>query len=310
MGKKSIVYLIDNLINNKIYIGKHSTTIPHDMKNYWGSSELLNNAIEKYGKENFKRYTLFIYKTEEEAYQKEAEIVDENFIGRKDTYNCRTGGDGSYICSEETKKKMSETKTGKNNPQFGKRGEKSPNYGRIFSEEHRRNISKNSPDRSGVNNPNWGKTHSEKTKKKMSEKTKGENHPLHGKHLTEETKKKISISNKGKVRSEESCKRISDSKSGENHPFFGKHLSDSHKRNISEANKGTNGYWYGKQFSEEHRRKIGEKGKLPLELIKQRRLDVKNANRIYGYKTKLGKQWGIGKSSAGKFIKRYASDLI
>ena len=31
------------------------------MKNYWGSNIYLNNAIKKYGKDNFKRETLFVF---------------------------------------------------------------------------------------------------------------------------------------------------------------------------------------------------------------------------------------------------------
>ena len=53
-----------------IYVGKHSTTTPYDMKYYWGSSKHLNNAIKKYGKKNFKRETLFVFETEDEAYLK------------------------------------------------------------------------------------------------------------------------------------------------------------------------------------------------------------------------------------------------
>ena len=41
---------------------------------------------------SFKRYTLHICDTPEEAYAIEALIVDENFVKRKDTYNATLGG--------------------------------------------------------------------------------------------------------------------------------------------------------------------------------------------------------------------------
>lgn len=45
------IYKTTNLINGKIYIGKHEA-VEHDKK-YFGSGYLLNKAIEKYGIENF-----------------------------------------------------------------------------------------------------------------------------------------------------------------------------------------------------------------------------------------------------------------
>lgn len=52
-----IVYLTTNLVNNKIYIGVHSTYDLND--DYLGSGFALKKAINKYGKEKFKREILF-----------------------------------------------------------------------------------------------------------------------------------------------------------------------------------------------------------------------------------------------------------
>ena len=76
------------------------------------------------------------------------------------------------IFSEETRKKMSESKKGKK-----------------LSEEHRKKISES---RKGENHPMYGKKHSEETRKKMSESHKGHT-------VSEETRKKISESKKGKI---------------------------------------------------------------------------------------------------------------
>lgn len=69
----------------------------------------------------------------------------------------------------------------------------------------------------------FGFKHSEKTKKKMSEKAKLRKPNFLGKKHTDKTKKKISESKKGKkIHSEEWKKKRSEKMSGENNPFYGK----------------------------------------------------------------------------------------
>ena len=75
-----IIYKTTNIVNNKFYIGKHSTTDLDDL--YLGSGKYLIRAIKKYGCESFKKEILFIFKTENEAYDKEAELVTKR-INRK-----------------------------------------------------------------------------------------------------------------------------------------------------------------------------------------------------------------------------------
>jgi len=95
------IYKITNIINNKIYVGKHQTNDLND--DYMGSGKRLKQAINKYGIENFKKEILFIFYTEEEMNRKEAEIVTEEFCLRNDTYNICVGGKGgfSYINTPE-----------------------------------------------------------------------------------------------------------------------------------------------------------------------------------------------------------------
>lgn len=104
---KYIVYKTTCLINNKIYIGKHRTENPDKFDGYLGNSVWINKtdkiknpefpfhfAVKKYGIKNFKRETLFIFETEDEAFNKEAEIVNEEFIKLDSNYNVVIGGKG------------------------------------------------------------------------------------------------------------------------------------------------------------------------------------------------------------------------
>ena len=121
-------------------------------------------------------------------------------FGRKDLgtgilHNRSDGGEGPSNPSEETRKKMSESKRGKKH-----------------SEETRKKQSEN---RGGSKNNFYGKHHTEETKQKLREINVGKN-------LSEETKLKISKSGAGRILSEETRKNISKSKKGEKNPCYGK----------------------------------------------------------------------------------------
>lgn len=102
---KYIVYQTTSKVNNKIYIGVHKTEDPEKFDGYLGNgvyiyrpSSYMNPkthfqyAVKKYGIKNFIRTTLKVFDTEEEAYKLEAEIVNQEFIEREDTYNLTLGG--------------------------------------------------------------------------------------------------------------------------------------------------------------------------------------------------------------------------
>jgi len=102
------VYKTTNLINGKIYVGLHVTSNLED--DYLGSGSQLKSAIKKYGKENFKREYIKICNSPEEMYELEADIVNEDFVKRPDTYNMKTGGTGSWYhvnSNPEQKRKTS-----------------------------------------------------------------------------------------------------------------------------------------------------------------------------------------------------------
>lgn len=92
---------------------------------------------------------------------------------------------------------------------------------------------------------------SEETRKKKSEKMKGENNPLYGKRgkdsplygkkHTKETKDKIRNSLKGryglKTHTEETKQKLSEMKKGENNPFYGRKHTEESRRKMREAAK-------------------------------------------------------------------------
>lgn len=89
-----LIYKITNNVNNKIYIGKHQTENKDD--DYMGSGKIIKRAIEKYGIDKFTKEILYECNSLEEMNEKEAEIVDEEFVARLDTYNIKLGGQGGW----------------------------------------------------------------------------------------------------------------------------------------------------------------------------------------------------------------------
>jgi hypothetical protein len=89
-----IIYETRNIKNNMIYIGQHTTKNLND--SYLGSGLRLKRAIKYYGCANFEKTILFIFTTQQEMIDKEIELVDDNFIARKDTYNLIAGGTCAY----------------------------------------------------------------------------------------------------------------------------------------------------------------------------------------------------------------------
>jgi hypothetical protein len=89
-----LIYKITNQIDGKIYVGSHKTKNLND--GYMGSGKYLKRAQEKYGIENFTKEILFVYDNPEQMYEKEKEIVNENFLITENTYNLKIGGFGGW----------------------------------------------------------------------------------------------------------------------------------------------------------------------------------------------------------------------
>lgn len=104
-------YQTKNLINDKTYIGIHSTENIND--GYLGSGLALMKAIEKYGKENFSMIPLDFFDTRDEALEEEAFLVTEETVNDRNNYNLVTGGLANRVMSDETRKRLSQSLKGR-----------------------------------------------------------------------------------------------------------------------------------------------------------------------------------------------------
>ena len=93
------VYKITNLLNDKYYIGAHKTEDLDD--SYFGSGTAIKQAIDKHGKENFRKDILFIYDNADDMWLKESQLVTEQVVKDRQSYNLCAGG-GTYP-AEDTK---------------------------------------------------------------------------------------------------------------------------------------------------------------------------------------------------------------
>lgn len=202
-----IVYETRNLVNGKIYRGKHGQE-DEGFDGYFGSGELLILAIKKYGVENFERRTLREFATEAEALAYEAEIVTEEFCKRPDTYNLMPGGRGGAQTDPEVLERIADALKG-----------------REFSVEHRANISESLK---GEKNPQYGKERSAETRANISE-------SLKGRELSAEHRAKMSEARKGRELSAEHRASISESLKGEKNPNYGKKHSAETLAKIAEG---------------------------------------------------------------------------
>lgn len=84
------VYKTTHLPSGKFYIGVHKTADPNDR--YLGSGKIISRAIRAHGRQEFSKEVLFVFASPEEAYAKEAELVNDAFVARADTYNLQRGG--------------------------------------------------------------------------------------------------------------------------------------------------------------------------------------------------------------------------
>lgn len=172
------IYKTTCLVNGKIYIGCHATNDLDD--GYLGSGKLLTAAIKKYGIANFSREILETFSNPEDMFARERDLVNEDLISSNISYNLVVGGSGGF--------KIRDTDNWKAKLKAA-RGNRAPFKGRTHSDESKRKISETNKDRPAWNKGlpgTWvGKTHSEESKQKISMSKKGqsagEKNPMFGK---------------------------------------------------------------------------------------------------------------------------------
>ena len=165
--------------NNKVYVGVTSNSLSRRFGNNgsgYRTQRLFWRAIQKYGWSNFKHIVLADHLSKEWAYKLEQCIILEYKSNNpKYGYNQSSGGEKSPLgshhkLSEETKRKMSKSRSGKKHPLYGKH-------------------------------------HSDATKRKISDSMIGNKNAL-GSVRSEETRKKISLVTKGRVTSDATKEKL------------------------------------------------------------------------------------------------------
>lgn len=183
---KYVIYLMKNLVNNKIYIGQSKnfkSRLQDHQKLNKNNNQLISKAINKYGCENFQCEIIFYAISLNELNEKECCYIKLfNSTNRKIGYNIRSGGNNSEM-SDVTKEKLRQL-----------------NLNKIVSIDTIKKI-KNST--LGVKNHFYGKKHSNETKLKMIGSWKNRE------SISEETKKKMSMSQKGRKHSNEVKEKMS-----------------------------------------------------------------------------------------------------
>lgn len=215
------IYETTNIMTGKKYIGKHVTDNLND--DYLGSGLVLKHAINKYGKENFVKKVLYILDNEDEMNSKEKALIDNEIVNSEEYYNIALGGKGGCIVLKEdhplyddTRKKIS--KSAKTSSKI---------RSDVAKEMHKEK-------RIGM----YGRSHSDKTKQKISEKNKGRIHSAESIEMANISRRKTyddpnyTHPNKGKKFSKERMKThvLPDTK-GEKNGMYGKtHSVESRER--------------------------------------------------------------------------------
>ena len=156
-----IIYETTNLINDKIYVGQHEIKPYTSVTDkYLGSGKIFKRALNKYGKENFKR-TIIEFCTSANINEREIYWIAQLSATNKDIgYNIVRGGNGgnNIIWSDEKRKEFSEKRKGT------MLGNKNPNYDNRWSDDQKERLRLKK----------LGHKQSEKTIAKRVTKTKGQ----------------------------------------------------------------------------------------------------------------------------------------
>lgn len=228
------IYKITNNINNKIYVGKTTTTIQNRFKEHIKKARAnvgcfdsyFHKALIKYGIDNFTVEELDIADSLEELNQKEIYWIKTLDSTNGDIgYNQTIGGDGGDIFNQLTPERQQITRQ--------KLSQSSSNRVWINNGLVDKQITKNEIIPDGFIQGRLPL--SDETKKKMSESRRGrklspntvakiiQSKKEHGYIVSEETKQKLRDANLGKKYSDEVNRKKGRQKFGFNNPAYGTH---------------------------------------------------------------------------------------
>lgn len=121
-----IIYKIENIVNNKVYVGQTAKSLSvrkrsHlcELRNNRHKNTKLQNAVNKYGLDNFTFDVLDQAESEKELNNKEIYWMN-HYNAIEVGYNIRGGGHDRTV-HHDTKEKIRRSKLGSKNPMYGKR---------------------------------------------------------------------------------------------------------------------------------------------------------------------------------------------
>ena len=166
-----IIYKTLNTVNGKIYVGQDSKNDP----NYLGSGKKIILAINKYGKDSFKKEILeHIPLSGGQTMLDDREIfwINElNSTCRYTGYNITGGGQNGYVMTDYIKKKISKSNTGKKRSNEFKDRMRKIASNRIVYDSTKLKMS----------NSHKSRLSDISERAKISERVSGENNPMFGK---------------------------------------------------------------------------------------------------------------------------------
>lgn len=230
------IYKTTNLVNNTIYVGKHSSR--YFSPSYLGRGRYIKDAILCYGKKNFSVELIEWCDSLQTLNEREKYWISYYHNAGCAMYNIAPGGDGGNITlwMTDSDKAIVRDNIRSANIKNHQLYKDSFKRGCIKAWETRRKLGKDklSPTHiQKLRNSNIGKKISKETIAKRVNSREGYRH-------SEDTKKKISISNLGKHRTDAQREHMSSTRKGkycgEANPFYGKTHSESAKQKIGSYN--------------------------------------------------------------------------
>jgi group I intron endonuclease len=132
-----VIYLTENIINGKKYIGQDQYNNP----NYIGSGILLKKAIKKYGEENFIKKIIDTCSDKNELNEKEIYWIKYyDAVKNNDFYNLAEGGNGGWL-GDEVNEKRRKTLTGHKHSEETKNKIRKKAFNRVFSDKTKNKMS-------------------------------------------------------------------------------------------------------------------------------------------------------------------------